>query len=150
MKRLLSSKVFIAALFFILGVIVDRGVQNYYALLNTPNSRIPDPQFPFNPEDFEIDKNFKGASTVGLLSQREDGQFVYYEIPLNENIGDKHKLNVDIKDGVIKISEELKSDEEGSVETSSERIFTIDPALDSTKAQVINEKNKIVIKIPKK
>ncbi len=155
MKKIFNSKIFIAIAFFCLGFLVNQGLRNYHAATSIPDSR-----FPFNPEDFELDvkkapkilldDNFQGASTVGLLSKREDATTVYYEIPLKENLGDKHKMNVDIKDGVIKISEELKSDEHGSIETSSERIFTIDSNLDSTKAEVINEKDKIVIKIPKK
>lgn len=152
MKKILNSKSFIAIAFFCLGFLVNQGLRNYHAATSIPDSR-----FPFNPEDFELDikkapfgRDFQGASTVGLLSKREDATTVYYEIPLKENLSDKHKMNVDIKDGVIKISEELKSDEHGSIETSSERIFTIDSNLDSTKAEVINEKDKIVIKIPKK
>jgi hypothetical protein len=35
-------------------------------------------------------------------------------------------------------------------ETSAERMFTIDPELDSTAAEVLNEKERVLIKIPKK
>lgn len=90
------------------------------------------------------------ASAMGDVSRREDDDNVYYDIPQKAEGGVEHRLNVEVKDGMIRISEDQKSSGDTLVETSSERMFSIDPGLDGERAEVINEKDKIVIKIPKK
>lgn len=90
------------------------------------------------------------ASAMGDVSRREDDDNVYYDIPQKAEDGVEHRLNVEVKDGMIKISEDQKSAGDMLVEASSERMFSIDQGLDGDRAEVINEKDKIVIKIPKK
>lgn len=161
MKRFLTTKFFIAVIFFCIGFLTNH--------LLTKINRMPvqvvksEDRFPVNPDDFDHEKmmdtisrmqedsmDMRGASTLGIISQREDNKNVYYDIPLRGDDGTNHKLNVEIKDGMIKISEDIKDNSNGVLETSSERMFTIAPGLDADKAEVINQKDKIVIRIPKK
>ena len=125
-------------------------------------------RFPVDPEDFDhnrmletiermsegdtqrIEDSMRGATILGEISQREDDKYVYYDIPQKGQDGVNHKLNVEIKNGMIKISEDLKSSGDAMIETSSERMFSIGPGLDGDKAEIINEEARIVIKIPKK
>ncbi|MBY0412609.1 MAG: hypothetical protein K2Q18_00515 [Bdellovibrionales bacterium] len=123
-------------------------------------------RFPVNPNDFDQksmldtikrmndeENSLSAFGNMGELagvSEREDDKFVYYDIPLKGRDGNNHKLNVEIKNGMIKISEDVKSSGDTTMETSSERMFSIDPTLNADKAEVMNEKEKIVIKIPKK
>lgn len=90
------------------------------------------------------------SSAMGDVSKREDDDNVYYDIPQSAAGRSEHRLNVEVKDGMIKISEGQKSSGDTLVEISSERMFSIDPGLDGDRAEVINEKDKVVIKIPKK
>lgn len=155
MKRVLNIKVFIAVIFFCLGFLT-----NHYLvkIKNSPGMAklemaFEEERFPVNPADFDHSKmldSFAGASALGIVSQREDDKNVYYEVPLAGADGVNRKLNVEIKEGMIKINEDVKDHNNGVFETSSERMFSIDPMLDADKAEVINEKDKIVIRIPKK
>lgn len=118
-------------------------------------------RFPIDPADFDQQSMMStikrmreegelGASSMGEVAQREDEKNVYYDIPLKSENGSNHKLNVEIKNGMIKISEDVKAEGDAVVQTSSERMFSIDPGLDGDKAEVINEKEKVIIKIPKR
>ncbi len=80
------------------------------------------------------------------IQESEDANFVYYAIPI-ENDGKNSKLNVEVKEGYIHIIHEAKDE---GFSASSEQVFPIAPNLDENKAEVLNEKNKIIIKIPKK
>lgn len=163
MKKDLSIKFFIAVIFFCLGFLTNHLLtklnRNQVQVVNTEE------RFPVNPDDFDHEKmmetikrmddeNFgadmRGASTLGIISQRQDDKYVYYDIPLRGDDGTNHKLNVEIKDGMIKITEDIKDEKVGLLETSSERMFSVGPGLDADKAEVINQKEKIVIRIPKK
>lgn len=127
-------------------------------------------RYPVNPDDFDSQKiieaierdrsdwqvpppgmESEGASIMGEIAQREDEKFVYYEIPINQSANANHELKVEIKEGIVRIAEVLKGKDENSViETSAERMFSLDPSLDSSMAEVKNLKDKITIKIPKK
>lgn len=119
-----------------------------------------DERFPVDIDDFDqtsmmdtIDRLAKERATTSMLSQivqREDDEFAYYDIPQKDRLGTEHKMNVEIKNGMIKISEDIKSKSDANVETSSERMFSIDPGLDGDRAEIINGKDLITIKIPKK
>lgn len=101
-------------------------------------------------EEQEGDDSYMGSSGAGEVGQREDENFVYYEIPTRVTDGLSHKLNVQVKNGMIHIVEDTKDDKGGSVQMSSERMFSIDPSLNGDRAEVINEKDKVIIKIPKR
>lgn len=162
MKRVLTTKFFIAVIFFCVGFLSNHLLTK---LKRMPVEVVtPEERMAVNPDDFDHKKmletiarmseesidDFKGASTLGIISQRQDDKNVYYEIPLRGDDGTNHKLNVEIKDGMIKISEDIKDNSNGILETSSERMFSIDSGLDADKAEVINQREKIVIRIPKK
>ena len=119
-------------------------------------------RFPINPDDFDHKSmlesiarmNDEGGEAMiemgGDIGQHEDDKFFYYEIPLKDPSGAEQKLNVEIKNGMIRISQDLKSSGDAIIQSSTERMFSIPPGLDGERAEVINEKEKIVIKIPKK
>lgn len=121
-------------------------------------------RYPVNPDDFDNRKMIEairqsqgdplemetGASMVGEITQREDDKYVYYEIPINKDSQTNHELKVEVKNGVISISEILKNNGNPVIETNAERMFTIDPELDSALAEVLNEKDRVLVKIPKK
>jgi hypothetical protein len=81
------------------------------------------------------------------INRREDSKFVYYEVPLVNEKGEKLELNVTLKDGMIEITEKASGKNHQS---ESVRTFSLEPGLIESRAQVINEKDKVVIKIPKK
>ncbi|MBC7427853.1 MAG: hypothetical protein H7336_04520 [Bacteriovorax sp.] len=131
-------------------------------------------RFPVDPDDFDqskmmetiqrmqkeaesgfngLEKDLDEAGTgAGALNQHEDEKYVYYEIPLKGHDGTNHKLNVEIKNGLVRVSEDTKDQGGNSMsESSSEQMFTLDPRrVDADKAEVLNQKDKIVIKIPKR
>ena len=159
MKRLFTpNKFFIAVIFFCFGFLTNHWLVGKNKSFDAIQAK-RDERFPVNPADFDqqsmVDMFSRMDSDIGesfgtQVDHREDDKFVYYDIPLKGLDGNNHKLNVEIKNGMIKISEDNKQTGDAVVETSSERMFSIDPGLDGDKAEVINEKEKIVIKIPKK
>lgn len=161
MKRLLTpNKFFVAIIFFCLGFLTNHLLvkQNQ----GPSHAMVNEERFPVNQADFDqksmleminrmnSDDSSDSIAPLGEVAHREDEKYFYYDIPLKGQDGNTHKLNVELKNGMIKISEDSKSQGDSVVETSSERMFSIDPRLDGDKAEVINEKEKIVIKIPKK
>ncbi|MBC7713684.1 MAG: hypothetical protein H7177_10110 [Rhizobacter sp.] len=144
--------------------------------MNNQNSQNSGERVPVNPDDFDqakmietiqrmqnetmdgfdsLEKDLKDAGNsggAGVLKEHEDDKFVYYEIPLKGHDGTNHKLNVEIKNGLVRVSEDSKDQGGNSMtESSSERMFTLDPRrVDADKAEVLNGNDKIVIKIPKK
>lgn len=158
-SKFFNSKIFIAVIFFCLGFLVNHG---FNKLLFT--QRVSLERFPVDIDDFDHEKimetmlresqskasRFHGASTLGMIDKNEDDKNVYYEIPLNEDLGENHKINVEIKNGFINISEKFKDNSNGNIETSSERVFSIESHLDSSRAEIIHNKNKIIVRIPKK
>ena len=148
MKKFFYSKAFIAIIFFCIGFLSN----HYLSKLSAPkSSEIAADRFPVDPNDFDHDKMLDaikrmqdqtGAGlSVGGVDRREDKDFVYYDIPLKPNEKD-HQLKVKVKDGMISISENTPN-------TESEREFSIDQGLDESNAQVITDKDKVCIKIPK-
>lgn len=81
------------------------------------------------------------------IGRREDKDFVYYEVPLVNEQGEKVELKVEVKNGIIEIVEKSIGPNH---EAQSSRSFSIEPGLKTDQAQVLNEKDKVVIKIPKK
>ncbi len=147
MKRIFNIKLFIAVTFFCFGFLTNHLLVK---ISQSPSIIHPEEErYPVNPEDFNI-AGFSGASTLGMISERQDENNVYYDIPSIGADGSSRKVNVEIKDGMIRINEDVKDQRQGVFETSSERMFTIDPSLDADRAEVINQKDKIVIRIPKK
>lgn len=162
MKRIFNTKVFIAIIFFCIGFLTNHLLVKYKT--NTVVVENKEERFPINPSDFdhrsmiesiermneEEDGSMMAMGNMGEVTHREDDKFSYYEIPLKNINGANQKMNVEIKDGMIKISEDIKTSGNTSIQSTSERMFSIDPSLDGDRAEVINEKDKIVIKIPKK
>lgn len=171
MTKITKSKLLTAVVFFTLGY-MSNGLFD--------RVRDPGPvnvegveRYPVNPDDFDTRKMIEamkdsessewsrpkahadsGASIIGEITQREDDKFVYFEIPVNQSANTSHELKVEIREGILRIAEVSKSkdgDASGAaVETNAERMFTIDPSLDSALAEVLDQKNKVLIKIPKR
>lgn len=147
----MKSKITIAILFFFIGFFTHLALSNYNST-NEHSDRVA-----VKPEEFDRDM-FNGAkpfldSAESVekafdlnIKESEDSHFVYYTIPIDSE-GKNSKLNVEVKDGYIHITHESS---DVGFSASSEQVFPIAPHLDENKAEVINEKNKIMIKIPKK
>lgn len=162
MKRFFTTKFFIAVLFFCVGFLTNHFLVKFKSPALMTAAHEEEERFPINPADFDHKSmlesiarmNDEGGEAMiemgGEIAQREDDKFFYYEIPLKDPSGAEQKLNVEIKNGMIKISQDLKSSGDTMIQSSSERMFSIPPGLDGDRAEVINEKEKIVIKIPKR
>lgn len=118
--------------------------QNHDRFQLTPDQGFEDSDFPnsFSEESYGL-KQF----LVQDINRREDGKFVYYEVPLVNEKGEKLELKVTVKDGMIEITEKASGKNH---QLESTRTFSLEPGLIESRAQVINEKDKVVIKIPKK
>jgi len=165
MKRLLNPKFLIAVCFFCLGFLTNHLLVKFSPPKNLARH---EERIPIDPNDFDqksmldtiarmqqgmqndMQEDMMDMSGGIGVDQREDDKFVYYDIPLKGSDGNNHKLNVEIKDGMVRIKEDTDSQQSGHVQMSSERMFSIDPNLDSNRAEVINNPDKITIKIPKK
>ncbi len=169
MRRFINTKIFIAIIFFCVGFLTNH---LFVKFIHNPTRLAelaagPEERFPVDPNDFEHErimetiKKMENNGSLGMesvmadnaqITEREDEKFEYYEIPLKGHDGTNRKLNVVIKDGLVRVREESSNKNENSMsESSSERMFTLDPRrLDIDRAEVINEKEKIVVKIPKK
>ncbi|MEZ4815082.1 MAG: Hsp20/alpha crystallin family protein [Bdellovibrionota bacterium] len=101
--------------------------------------------------DSWFQKRFGGGSAEEI-TQREDDQFVYYELKV---MGlDQEKVRVSVSDGQLSISGkvEKKTEADGSANyfsSSFHRSFPVPAGVDSTKVQMEQEKDKIIIKFPK-
>lgn len=167
MTKFTKSKLITAVLFFTLGYMAN-GLFGFVRETagGGPVNVEGVERYPVNPDDFDSRKMIEamresspneptlprdsGASIIGEITQREDEKFVYYEIPVNQSANTTHQLKVEIKEGFIRIAEISKSTGEDIVETNAERMFTIDPSLDSALAEVLEQNNKVLIKIPKR
>ncbi len=170
MRKLINTRIFIAVIFFCVGFLTNHLLVKF---VHNPTTRLtelaagPEDRFPVDPDDFDHNKIMETIkrmeagvgqdmeSAMGgpaIIAQREDDKFEYYDIPLRGHDGANRKLNVEIKDGLVRVKEDTKNKDENSLsESSSERMFTLDPRrVDIDRAEVLNEKDKIVIKIPKK
>jgi hypothetical protein len=160
MRDFFSSKLLIGLVCFCLGFLLS----NQLGSINRSPSIAYDhaDRFPVDPDDFDHEKMLEslrkaqgdqslfGASRLSEIEQKEDENFVYYIIPLQSQDGTTHKLNVEVNNNMIRITEDLRDQRGEDIETSSERVFSIDPRLNPDEALVLNEKHRIVIKIPKR
>jgi Molecular chaperone (small heat shock protein) len=101
-------------------------------------------------------KNKFGGGDPGDVHMREDENFVYYDVVI-ENLSDQ-KLEILVEDGRIKISGtiEEKSEDKGENENSRQfsistfqRSFPVPYGVDSTRAEMEHEGDKVIIKLPK-
>lgn len=143
--KIFKSKLVIAFIFFLLG---------FFTHLYLVNKNISDDRVQVTPEEFDrLHEPNKTQDVFGLIDEkhfdigplkREDSDFVYYEFSFDKKL--KNEYKIDIKDGYIHLK--IESSEPG-FQSSSEQVFPIDSNLNDSKAEVINEENKILIKIPK-
>lgn len=158
MRKFLESKTFYAITFFCAGFMLSHGINKLNLEKQSTHLSKMDDRTPVTPEELEHDKLVDAFGKMqqqmmdqsvdqfgfdlGGVKRSEDEKYVYYEIPLMGEISNK-ELKVNIKDGMISISENSKN-------SQSQREFTIDPGLDEANAIVNNDKDKLNIKIPKK
>lgn len=96
-------------------------------------------------------KKFGGGKAADI-SQREDGKYLYYDISI-EGLKPE-KVKVKVENGQLSISGQIenKSEEAGTSSyfvSSFHRSFPIPPNVESSKVQIDQEKNKLVVKFPK-
>lgn len=111
----------------------------------------PQPNGAGSPFDSWFEKKFGGGS-VAELNQREDDKFVYYDIAIQGLAENKVKVNV--SDGQVEISGEVtkksESGNQASVFTSTfHRSIPVPVGVDANKAELNQEKDRIVVKFPK-
>jgi len=93
-----------------------------------------------------------GGGDLSDLKQREDDQFVYYDISIQ---GNKPKeLKIDVKDEMISISgkfeEQTSTNESNSfVSSNFQRTFPAPNGVNSKNYTIEQEENKIILKFPK-
>ena len=77
---------------------------------------------------------------------KEDANSVSYEIK-----GVDGKLNTEVKNGYLTISGETKKQAgNASIQSSFHRMFPLPPNVDSEKMETISEKDKVVLRFPKR
>lgn len=102
-----------------------------------------------DPFDRWFGKKF-GGGTINDISQREDRDFVYYDIQVDDVQGTS--VDTKVEDGYIVISgkQERKSKEGNSIfESNFKRTFPVPSNVDPAKMQTTLENGKIVLKFPK-
>lgn len=160
MKRLWESRFFIGVVCFIAGVLLS-----YLYFHKTPN-HLSDERIPIGPHDqifsdrlfdhtdqVTEEEHGDDSSLFGLginMNRREDDRYVYYEFPMGTNDQGKTELKVEVKDGMIHVQQISKEESEHSqVSSSSEQMFSVDSNVNANRAEIIQEKDKVVVKIPK-
>lgn len=93
-----------------------------------------------------------GGGHAGEVTQREDKDYVYYDIAIKDL--NKEKLNVKVENGQISISgqTEKKSQENGDAaffSSSFHRSFPEPPDVDAKKVQMESSQDKLTLKFPK-
>lgn len=94
----------------------------------------------------------KFGGDVAEMKQREDDQFVYYEVELKGQ--QPKKFDVKVKDGQVNISASAETVDEKPntrtyASTSFQRSFPVPQNVDANKYEVNQSEGKIVIKFPK-
>jgi HSP20 family molecular chaperone IbpA len=177
MRKVFANKPTLAGFFFVLGLFTFWAGQTVYYRFANPRRdfppRPPMAHFPpgFN-DAFEDDdamdpfvqmqrmqqEMMRGMAPGGGLGQRagevqerEDDQFVYYDIHVKGV--DQNKLKVNIENGQISISGEIifipEGEQEGGMVSKFHRTFPAPPQTDAEKVQVESSKDKITLKFPK-
>lgn len=108
-----------------------------------------------NPFDSWFSDKF-GGGTINDISKREDDDFVYYDIKVDDL--NSTSVNTKIENGYITItgSVEKKTGDDGGDSTSTSvfkstfnRTFPLPDHVDHNKMEMLPEKDKIVLKFPK-
>ncbi len=108
-----------------------------------------------NPFDSWFSDKF-GGGTINDISKREDNDFVYYDIQVNDV--NATSINTKIENGYITITGSLEkksqsSDNDNSIQgvfkSTFNRTFPLPEHVDQNKMQMTPEKDKIVLKFPK-
>jgi HSP20 family molecular chaperone IbpA len=101
--------------------------------------------------DSWFEKKF-GAGSADEISEREDENFIYYDVKINGL--NQEKLTVNVGNGYINISGEVEEKNNANNETkyfrsTFNRSFPVPASVDAIKFQMEQEKDKIIIKFPK-
>jgi HSP20 family molecular chaperone IbpA len=108
-----------------------------------------------NPFDFWFSDKF-GGGTVNDISKREDDDFVYYDIKVDDL--NSTSINTKIENGYVTITGTLEkkkgsTEENGTAQStfksSFSRTFPLPENVDQDKMQMIPETNKVILKFPK-
>lgn len=93
-----------------------------------------------------------GGGNAGEVTQREDKDYVYYDIAIKDL--NKEKLNVKVENGQISIAGQIekKTQEEGDAtffSSSFHRSFPAPPEVDAKQVQMESSQDKLTLKFPK-
>jgi HSP20 family molecular chaperone IbpA len=108
-----------------------------------------------NPFDSWYSDKF-GGGTINDISKREDNDFVYYDIQVDDV--NATSINTTIENGYITITGSLEKKSQSSENESSaqsvfkstfNRTFPLPQHVDQNKMQIVPEKDKIILKFPK-
>ncbi len=170
MEKIFSNKLVLSVFFLLTGIILASGYYKYsqprHSLSLMSELGFPNSPFeifkndPFFEDDLlkdrfpNISPQFSSIkfSEIGEIKQREDSQYIYYEI---ETAGHKPKqFNVAVQDGRVVITGKLevkKNDEyvNSVVSSSFHRTFPVPPEVDGENFKLEQNDKKIIIKFPK-
>lgn len=108
-----------------------------------------------NPFDSWFSDKF-GGGTINDISKREDSDFVYYDVQVDDV--NATSINTKIENGYITITGSLEKKSQSSENESSaqsvfkstfNRTFPLPEHVDQNKMQMVPEKDKIILKFPK-
>lgn len=110
-----------------------------------------------NPFDSWFSDKF-GGGTINDIAKREDDNFVYYDIKVDDI--NSTSINTKVEQGYVTISgtTEKKSGSDGKddsysaqsvFKSSFNRTFPLPEDVDQNKMQMVTEKNKVILKFPK-
>lgn len=108
-----------------------------------------------NPFDSWFSDKF-GGGTINDISKREDSDFVYYDIQVDDV--NATSINTKIENGYITITGSLEKKSQSSESDNSaqsvfkstfNRTFPLPEHVDQNKMQMVPEKDKIILKFPK-
>lgn len=167
MKNLISNRIVLAVFFFVIGGLSAWEGSRYLVQRKTQFSADPSVVFQHEPdrffEDFFNDDKGSlenttnpffemGGKALGDIKQREDKQYVYYDIDLKGQ--DPKELKIEVKNGEVTISgqtetKENRQGESSYFSSSFHRAFPVPDGVNGQAFKMERQDQKIILKFPK-
>ncbi len=168
MKNIFDKKITVAVVFFFVGMAAQWSLQKIRGKPAPPASYFSKN---ITPDEFDqiLDQDYEAnffkpisklaASYGGALGeenihvqQREDQNYVYYELALN-GIESKN-LNIQVENGQVSVAAKIDKDSDDggqhiTYHSSFNRSFPAPPNADAQKVEILHEANKMILKFPK-